>query len=275
MLGYVPPVSRLQPIAWAETGVVVRGMFGPGRQLDGSMPAGTAITPRAHRRGIIIDLDDTLYPRERFVRSGLAAVARHVGLAHGIAADAAYGTMVRALSSGRGGFELQALCRRFDLPAEVIPTLIDVFRMHTPTIFLSEEATTALQRLRADGWAIAVLTNGLSAVQFRKVAALGLTTLVDEIVYAEEHAPGGKPSPAPFHAALRALELPAARCVCAGDDMNKDIRGARQLGIATVRVARPGIPAPEGDEADVVIDSLQQLPGAAALLRPMVAADVA
>ena len=37
-------------------------------------------------RGLIIDLDDTLYPREQYVQSGLMAVARYVQETREIAA---------------------------------------------------------------------------------------------------------------------------------------------------------------------------------------------
>src|SRR5205814_4889538 len=41
-------------------------------------------------RGIIFDLDDTLYPRERFIHSGMAAVSRHVEQAWKVPADMAF-----------------------------------------------------------------------------------------------------------------------------------------------------------------------------------------
>jgi len=272
MFGYVPPVSR-KPVPWAEAGVLV-GQEGASRVPEWLLTA-DASHQRSSRRGLILDLDDTLYPRERFVRSGLAAVARHVGLHHGVDSSAAYALMTRATAVGGSGKEFQALCERFDLPPAIVPGLVDVFRMHTPSLFLSREAAETLRALRADGWALAILTNGLPSVQFRKVAALGLTEFVDEVVYAEEHAPGGKPSAAPFQAALRGLELSAGQCVCVGDDAARDVRGARALGIPTIRMARHGVSVERADEADTVISSLRQLPAAAGLLMSMVTADVA
>ena len=86
-LGYNSPVPRLRLPArranwvltpWADNG-----------------PA-EASTPRRGRRGLILDLDDTLYPRERFVMSGFAAVASFVEKIHGVSAEIAYGVLVRA-----------------------------------------------------------------------------------------------------------------------------------------------------------------------------------
>lgn len=230
---------------------------------------------RRRRRGLIIDLDDTLYPRERFVRSGFAAVARHVDARFGIPAGSAYAILTRASADGGAGSEMQALCDRFGLDRSVVPTLVDVFRTHTPALFLPAESRAVLDTLRARGWSLVILTNGLPSVQFRKVAALGVAPLVDEVLYAEEHAPGGKPSAAAFRAALRALELDAADCVSVGDDPVRDVGGARALGIATVRLARPDVSVPAAEEADVVIETLTLLPEAAALLLSKETVDVA
>jgi putative hydrolase of the HAD superfamily len=136
---------------------------------------------------------------------------------------------------------------------------------------------TALHRLRAAGWRLGILTNGLPSVQFRKVAALGLAPLVDEVVYAEEHAPGGKPAAAAFRAVLRALDLAPEHAVFVGDDPVNDVRGAKAAGFRTIRLACGRLPAAACplDDADMVIHSVAELPAAAAALLEMVAADVA
>jgi putative hydrolase of the HAD superfamily len=189
--------------------------------------------------------------------------------------ELAYGVLVRAHASHDRGHEFQRLCHRFDLAPDLAPGLVDVFRRHVPTLWLNHDVRQALQTLRVAGWRLAILTNGLPSVQFRKVAALGLTSLVDEVIYAEEHAAGGKPSIAAFRAALHALDLTADHCVCVGDDPSRDMRGARAAGMRTVRVARPGMTPAPGEDADMVIDAIGQLPDVAALLLDRVTADVA
>lgn len=226
-------------------------------------------------RGLILDLDDTLYCRDQYVRSGFTAVARQLERTHGIPVHDAYVVMVHALASGNGRLAFQAVCERFALPLDLVPSLVQVFRAHKPALWLHPDVTTTLRRLRADGWGLAILTNGLPSVQALKVAGLGLTPLVDGVIYADEHAPGGKPAAAPFHAALRVLGLPAGRCVSVGDDVVNDVRAAQALGIPTIRIARRDVITVPDDDADIVINSLPQLPDAAALLLTLVSANVA
>lgn len=267
-LGYIPPMPRLRLPA-RRGNPWVGGPWNDAVVVDGHSGSGRS------RRGIILDLDDTLYPRERFVMSGFAAVAQHVSVAHGVSADAAYSLLNRAHRSGLVGHEFQVLCDRLRLSRDLVPALVDVFRRHMPSLWLNHDVSAALHALHRAGWRIAILTNGLPSVQFRKIAALGLASLVDEIVYAEEHAAGGKPGSAAFTAALRSLELTAAQCISVGDDLVRDVHGARALGIRTIRVARPGSTPAPGEDADMVIDSLRQLPDAASLMFDTVTANVA
>jgi putative hydrolase of the HAD superfamily len=243
------------------------------RLHDWSVPPRESLGRRRRREGLILDLDDTLYPRERFVQSGLSAVARHVQDTRDIPADEALAVMTAARRQGKGGREFQALCARFGLAASAIPELTDVFRDHWPALQLPAATADVLRMLRTDGWRMVVLTNGLPRVQRAKVFALGIHALVDDVIYAEEQTPGGKPSPDAFRAALRRLGLPARRCVCIGDDPVRDIAAARSLGLATVWVS--GSTDAVLPDADVQAERFADVPAALAGLEELVDADVA
>jgi putative hydrolase of the HAD superfamily len=126
---------------------------------------------------------------------------------------------------------------------------------------LPHASVSALTTLKLDGWRLVVLTNGLPSVQRAKVRALGVAGLVDSVVYAEEHASGGKPAVTVFVEALRRIGVPARRAICVGDDPVRDIAGARQLGIRTVHLRTAAMmPDPQ---ADAVLSSLDTLPAVA------------
>jgi putative hydrolase of the HAD superfamily len=228
----------------------------------------------AASRGLILDLDDTLYPYEEFVHSGFVAVARHLQEQHGIDGLEAFAALAAARRSDERGSELQVVCARYHLPiAAFVPTLLRVFREHPPVLRLSRRSQVTLRALRADGWRLAILTNGSPQVQRAKVSALGLTRLVDSVICAEEHAEQGKPAGPAFLEALARLDVPAHRAVCVGDDPACDIAGARNVGIRTVRVGQSRAIA-DGD-ADAVIRSLESLPSVAGQLLEAVTLDAA
>ncbi|MGH9373342.1 MAG: HAD family hydrolase, partial [Vicinamibacterales bacterium] len=194
----------------------------------------------------------------------------YAGRHFGLPAEQALTTMLKA--SGRGA-ALQALCDTFGVGRHRLPEMLTVFRSHTPSLWLFHDAEATLCQLRSDGWQLAILTNGLPQVQSVKVHALGLEAFVDHVVFAAEHADGGKPHPAAFHEVLRRFALPAQRCVMVGDDPDCDIRGAREVGVRTIRVARLNGDIPCC--ADVVLKSLDGIPAAAGSLVQKVTADAA
>jgi putative hydrolase of the HAD superfamily len=210
-------------------------------------------------RAAIFDLDDTLYEREQFVLSGFAAVADELERRFALPAPWILATLKRARVRGHAGRELQALCADHGLPESLIPELVEVIRRHEPALALGSVASAVLAQLRADGWRLGILTNGWPATQRAKVEALGLESRVDAVLYAEEHAPGGKPSRAAFDAALNALGAPSERSVVfVGDDLVNDIQGARAAGLLTIRVAGRGARRAEQD-ADAIV-TLEDVP---------------
>jgi putative hydrolase of the HAD superfamily len=208
-------------------------------------------------RAAIFDLDDTLYEREQFVLSGFAAVADEIERRFNLPAPWILATLKRARLRGHEGRELQALCADHGLPESLVPELVEVIRRHEPALALGSVASAVLAQLRADGWRVAILTNGLPATQRAKVAALGLDGRVDAVLYAEEHSPGGKPSRAAFDAALAAVGVSSRRAVFIGDDLVRDIHGARAAGLFTVRVAAKNARrAPQDADAVVVLEDV-------------------
>ena len=223
--------------------------------------------------GLIVDLDDTLYPREQFLMSGFAAVALYVSRTYCVSRDLAFSTMTRAHAGRQRGHEFQALCRAHRLPASILSELVSVFREHRPSLWLAPSVLATLRGLRHEGWRIAILTNGLPSVQASKVKALELAPHVDHVLYAESYCRGGKPAREAFEAALSQLGLPADRCLCVGDDPECDVDGAHRAGIRAVHLVRRG--AHDCPAADAVIHAFEDLPAAAASLIQLVNIDVA
>ena len=216
------------------------------------------------RRAVIFDLEDTRSRERRFVLSGLRAVACDIARRHGVPADETWRVMQRHFRrTGRAAL-LQAVCRAQNLPLQEIPGWVALIRAHTPSLRLPVRSAAALRRVRADGYRVGILTNGPPDTQRTKVRALGLEAMVDAIVYADEHAPGGKPHPDCFDAVLSAVGVPASRAVFVGDHPLNDIDGARAAGMRTVWLSAPHVPRPS---AHIIVSSLSAVPAALRLLK--------
>lgn len=218
-------------------------------------------------RAVLFDLDDTLYPLRHFVLSGFRAVAADLEREMGINRRDVIEVLVGAAGANRGR-ELQILASAFGWSPSIVHDLVHRIRTHTPDIQLPHESARALALLRPH-WRLGIVTNGLPAVQKRKVEVLGLVDAVDTIIYAADHGTGrGKPERAPFMAAGRELGIAAARTVFVGDDERCDVFGAARAGMRTVCLASAGRSRP-GGYADAVASTLLDVPHLAAALVPV------
>jgi len=213
-------------------------------------------------RGIVFDLDDTLYPQIEFKRSGFSAAARALA-ASGIAGeavllDALAGAMEEAGPSHPRLFD--SALAGLGLPLNLVPEMVRVFRAHTPEITLYPGVAKLLMRL-GSRYKLGLLTDGIASVQRNKVAALGIGNLFDAAVYSDDLGTC-KPDPLLFRRFEEEFGLPGASLVHVADNPAKDFEGARGRGWLTVRVLsgehRFAEAAP-GMDADISIDSMALL----------------
>lgn len=116
-----------------------------------------------------------------------------------------------------------------------------------------------LRSLREAGVRLGVVTNGADAQQRAKLAQLELDTALDCIVTSEE-AGASKPDARIFEAALDALSLSPGQCAFVGDHPERDVAGARALGMRAIWF-RTGLRWPDNLEPPAeAITSLPELP---------------
>lgn len=213
------------------------------------------------RRALIFDLDDTLYPERRFALSGYAAVAARLAETDGVPARESLRVLVHALAQGHRATAFQRLAETLGIDPARVADWVETYRQHSPRLRLPRSARRMLVGLR-QRWSLGLVTNGLREVQQRKVEALGVDHLVDGVVLAGLTGQGGKPAAAPFLAVCEALSVSPARAVFVGDDLIRDVLGARRVGMKTIRLGLPSRCAGPA-EADVVVERLDQVPEAA------------
>jgi putative hydrolase of the HAD superfamily len=104
-------------------------------------------------------------------------------------------------------------------------------------------AADLVRRLRRD-YPVGLLTNGPSVAQRDKLRELGWMELFDAVVVTGD-LDAGKPDPGAFHAICDALGAEPAETVYVGDEVEADVRGATDAGLAAVQVVYDGGPDPD------------------------------
>ncbi|MDO6763812.1 HAD family hydrolase [Agarivorans sp. 1_MG-2023] len=102
---------------------------------------------------------------------------------------------------------------------------------------LYPDTLVCLDKLRQQGWRLALVSNGPEDMQQRKVKAAGLTHYF-EFVLTAEAAGSAKPDPAIFDKALAMAKLSAKDCCYVGDNFKNDAQGAEAAGLTSVWLQR-------------------------------------
>jgi phosphoserine phosphatase len=119
------------------------------------------------------------------------------------------------------------------------------------------DAAPALRRVRAAGLRVAVVTNGMSDLQWLKLERAGLAAHADAFV-ASSAAGIGKPDARIFELALERVGCTAGEALMVGDSPHRDIAGAQAAGLRAVWIDRDGRD-PGEVRPDARIESLAEL----------------
>ena len=181
-------------------------------------------------KGFVFDLDDTLYLERDYVHSGFRAIAKEMG-------DETLGdTLIGLFAENR-----QNVYQRAGLSEETCGRCISVYRSHVPDIRLTDAVRDTLSALRSRGCRLGIITDGRPQGQWNKIHALGLESMVDEIIVTDEL--GGeafrKPNPAAFEKMREALGLEYREMVYVGDNLSKDFVAPQALGMHSCWLRNP------------------------------------
>lgn len=177
--------------------------------------------------GFVFDLDDTLYPERDYVRSCFRWIAPRLGGA-GVAEE-----LWRRFESGeRDPIGSVAAARGLDEQEKA--ALVAEMRAHAPDLALDAGAAALIGALRRARRAFSIVTNGRSATQRAKIAALGLSDAA-AIVISEEFG-AAKPAASLFRAIER--DHPARRHLFVGDNPAIDFEAPNALGWMTAMLVR-------------------------------------
>ncbi len=190
-------------------------------------------------QAIVFDLDDTLYPECQYVLSGMRAVAVWAQKQLGFPPQRSFAEFRQLFQQGvRGDTFDRWLADRGLEPNGRLGAMVKAYRQHEPQITLEPAVRELLIRL-GRRHRLGLVTDGYLDVQKRKVAALDLEHPIPAIVYSDALGRDAwKPSPRPFEAVLGRLSVSGDEAVYVADNPAKDFRGARQVGMDTIRIRR-------------------------------------
>ncbi len=219
-------------------------------------------------RWLLFDADGTLFDYDRAESLALREVFQLAGITFCAEHLAAYRRFNQAVwqdfEQGKISQDLLKV-RRFELLLESIGTGYPAEKLSSSYLEclagcseLVEDAAEVLQALQGR-YRMAILTNGLKAVQRRRLAGSVIHRHIEELIISEEigHA---KPGREFFDAAFARLGQPSRQeALMIGDNWSSDILGAAGYGLDTCWYNPGHKPRPSGCEITREIASLREL----------------
>ena len=175
-------------------------------------------------KGVIFDLDDTLYGEKQYVRSGYKKIAEYLGRED--ADDKLWGYF----EAGKPAIDtyLQEISE-MDKKAECL----NIYINQMLEITLYDGVKEMIQELKNKGIKVGIITDGRPEGQKSKLKALGLEVLMDDIIITDEL--GGiqfiKPNDISFRIMQNRWRIPFEQIIYVGDSPNKDFQAPKQLGM--------------------------------------------
>lgn len=181
-------------------------------------------------KAVIFDMDDTLYGEKEYVRSGYRQIAQILPQVEN--AEEKLWSLFEEKKPAIDELLKQEGIDSEELKQECIRT----YRYQKPVIHLYEGVEMLLKELRSRGFLLGIITDGRPEGQRAKIVALGLETLVDEIIVTDEL--GGtefrKPNPAAFQKMKEKMDVEYKEMCYIGDNIKKDFIAPEQLGMRTI-----------------------------------------
>lgn len=177
---------------------------------------------------VILDLDNTLYQEEDYIKAVFSSFEKKYNLAPG--------KLVKARSQVQrdksGDFLKEVLQAAQMYTRELHDELFDIYSAGEFDLQLPTSTVEFLGEIKRRNYLSAILTNGVPLVQRNKIRALNLAGQVDFIFCARHEILGyEKPDPRAFQMVLEETGFKEYETVMVGDNLENDVMGARDIGI--------------------------------------------
>ena len=221
--------------------VILKLLLGEAFKIDATMSDGAIYsrfdqsvcihqdTAKQPVKGVIFDLDDTLYSEKQYVKSGFCAVGEYLDK------NNAAEKLWSCFEAGKHAIdtyleEIGLIDKREEC--------LQIYRRHLPRISLYDGVARLITELKNRGIKVGIITDGRPDGQKNKIAALGLKEKVDDIIITDEL--GGEQFRKPCDIAFRIMQrkwmLPFEQMIYVGDNANKDFHAPKQLGMQWVLI---------------------------------------
>lgn len=217
-------------------------------------------------KGIIFDLDHTLFDRYATLRAVAKTVAERLPTDTKLGIEEIADIMIES--------DKRRIHRGWEALEEYVVESTGLFVSDIPkgayfNCLLESFMTVAvpysftepmLKKLKNEGFKIGLITNGRVGLQEKKLEMLGITDYFDEIIISGKYG-CPKPSPIPFEMMSERLKLLPSEMMYVGDHPKNDVDASRRVGYVPVFVNTAGYwSLPEIEKCELTVETVAEIP---------------
>jgi|TARA_B100001093_G_C26847571_1_gene1023595 putative hydrolase of the HAD superfamily len=175
----------------------------------------------------VFDLDDTIYKEVDYKISGINHLVKKISLIYGV-------NLKSSSFYNRKDF-IKAIQNKLELPDDVAKSFLWEYRLHNPTISLDKNTKDTLSYIKKNSSGVAIITDGRSITQRKKIKALGLE---DIPLYISDEYGSEKPDSKRFKI-IESKDL-SLNYFYVGDNITKDFITPNKMGWTTIGLKDDG-----------------------------------
>ncbi len=190
-------------------------------------------------KAVFFDIDDTLYDTSGFARlARKAAINAMIDAGLPMSPDEAYDLLREIIKEKGSNYDkhLNVLTKRVfgeEKPLLIAIGMITYHNVKFALLRLFPETMSTLIHLKAQGYYLGVISNGITIKQYEKLVRLGLHHFFHSVITSQE-AEVEKPDIAIFELAMKTMGCKAENSVMIGNSFNDDVLGAINAGMSAV-----------------------------------------
>ena len=190
-------------------------------------------------KAVFFDIDDTLYDTSGFAKlARKAALNAMIDAGLPLSTDEAYDLLREIIKEKGSNYDkhLNVLTKRVfgeEKPLLIAIGMITYHNVKFALLRLFPETMSTLIHLKARGYHLGVISNGITIKQYEKLVRLGLHHFFHYVITSQE-AGVEKPDIAIFELAMKTMGCKAENSVMIGNSFNDDVLGAIDAGMSAV-----------------------------------------
>ena len=213
------------------------------------------------KKAIFFDLDNTLYDYTSYYSAVLRKISNYLSIKYGLPSEEIYitGMNLFKIKTSRYPKYFNDLLEIFNIPQHEVTKCLEIFNNYSEKLTPYEDVIPTLEKLRNEGYIVGIITDGNPKRQKQKIKLLGLEKYFDIIVFTHDlNSP--KPSSIPYRYGLEKTGIHPSFAYYVGDDPRIDFKGAKEVGMTTIRILRGEFKdIPKNEYIDFEIDYLTKI----------------